>query len=511
MEHVLALGQVGDVDHSGAQPLAVGVLGGELPLDLVVGDDPAGLGGLVGGRGGPGVDQQHAARLQTALGHDALGGDVEDADLAGQDDEAVVGHPVARRAQAVAVQDRADEAAVGEGDRRGPVPGLHEAGVEGVEGAARLVHGGVVLPRLRDHHEDGVGQRAARQVQELQHLVEGRRVARPGRADREEAPQVALDEVGGQLRLARPHPVPVAAHRVDLAVVRDVAEGVRQRPAGEGVRGEAGVDDRQLGGQAPVGQVGEERLELPGGEHPLVDQGAAGQGGEVHVELALRALAQHEREAVEHDAGGALVHPVARDEEVAEARHARARGVPHQGGRHRHLAPSDDAQPLLAGEVGHRGARGGLLRVVVGEEAQAHGVLPRRRQFDPGLGLDGAEEGVGDLQEDAGAVTAVDLGADGAAVVEVAQGGERLLHHLVRGAGVQVRHEGDAAGVLLRRRVVQALGLGLGREPPQGAVVTRVGGHGGPSSGLAVRAGCGVDRTGSRAGTALARRVPRRR
>ena len=65
--------------------------------------------------------------------------------------------------------------------------------------------------------------------------------------------------VGGQHRLAGAHPVPVAADGVDLAVVRDVAERVGQRPGREGVGGEPGVHDRDRALVALVGEVGEER------------------------------------------------------------------------------------------------------------------------------------------------------------------------------------------------------------------------------------------------------------
>ena len=57
VDDVLALGQVGQVDQAGVQPLLVGVLAGELGLDLLVADDAA--------RGG--VDEEHPARLQPAL------------------------------------------------------------------------------------------------------------------------------------------------------------------------------------------------------------------------------------------------------------------------------------------------------------------------------------------------------------------------------------------------------------------------------------------------------------
>ena len=121
---VLALGDVVEVDQPCVQPLLVGVLGGQRGLDLVVLDDPV----LAG------VDEEHPARLQPALADDRGRVEVEDADLGGEHDQAVVGHPVARRAQPVAVEHRADLVAVGEDHAGWAVPGLHQRGVELVEG-----------------------------------------------------------------------------------------------------------------------------------------------------------------------------------------------------------------------------------------------------------------------------------------------------------------------------------------------------------------------------------------
>ena len=144
--------QVLELDLSGIEPLAVGVLGGQVGLDLVVVDDPARAG----------VHQEHPPRLQPALAHHLVGGHVDDPDLAGQHHQAVVGHPVAGRAQPVAVEDRADHRAVGEGHRRRAVPRLHQGGVVPVEGPAGRVHGPVVLPGLGDHHQHGVVAGAGR-------------------------------------------------------------------------------------------------------------------------------------------------------------------------------------------------------------------------------------------------------------------------------------------------------------------------------------------------------------
>jgi hypothetical protein len=75
-----ALGQRGQVHQAGVQPVLVGVLGGQGALDVLVGHD------LAGG----GVDEEHPARLQPALGDDLGVGDVQHADLAGQHDQVVL-------------------------------------------------------------------------------------------------------------------------------------------------------------------------------------------------------------------------------------------------------------------------------------------------------------------------------------------------------------------------------------------------------------------------------------
>ena len=143
----------------------------------------------------------------------------------------------------------------------GPSHGSMSDGVEAVEVALPVGHRLVVLPRLRDHHQHGVGQRVAAEVQQLEHLVEAGRVGAARRADRE-GPLEPGDQVAVEQRLAGPHPVLVALHRVDLAVVGDEAVRVGQRPRRERVRREAGVHEGQRRLDPLVGQVGEEVAEL---------------------------------------------------------------------------------------------------------------------------------------------------------------------------------------------------------------------------------------------------------
>src|SRR3546814_10435909 len=87
--------------------------------------------------------------------------------------------------------------------------------------------------------------------------------------------------------LAGPHPVLVAHHRVDLAVVGDQAVRVRERPRREGVGGEARVHEGKARLDPLVGEVCEEVAHLVADEHALVDEGARREAREVHG-VALR-------------------------------------------------------------------------------------------------------------------------------------------------------------------------------------------------------------------------------
>ena len=153
------------------------------------------------------VDQQHLARLQPPLRDDVLLRDRQHAHLGRHDDAVVARDVIARRTQAVAVERRADLAAVGEGDRGRAVPRLHQRGVVFVEGAPLLVHQRIAGPGFRNHHHHGVRQRVAALHQEFERVVEtgGVRLALIG--DRPELVDVVAEQRRGHRGLTRRHPV----------------------------------------------------------------------------------------------------------------------------------------------------------------------------------------------------------------------------------------------------------------------------------------------------------------
>ena len=98
---------------------------------------------------------------------------------------------------------------------------------------------------------------------------------------RRHRPLVALQAVG------------VAAQRVDLAVVRDHAERLRQPPTGKRVRAVTLMHDRQGRANALVGQIGIIREKLRREEHPLVANRAAGHRRNVKLLGRIAQLLDH--------------------------------------------------------------------------------------------------------------------------------------------------------------------------------------------------------------------------
>ena len=437
------------------QPVGVRPLVDDLRLDLLVFDDAAELR----------VHEEHAARLQAALAQDLLGREVEHAGFARHDDEVVLGDVVAARTQTVAIEHRADALAVGEGDVRGTVPRLHQTTVVLVERAARRIHRGVLGPRLGDHHHDGVRHRAAGEHHELEHVVEHRGIRSVRIDDGRDLLDVVAERRRLEQRLARAHPVDVSAQRVDLAVVRDAAVRVRAIPAREGVGGEARVHQRDCALHERVLQVEEVLVELIRRQHALVDQRLVRQRNDVpelraadgrHADLVVRALADHIELALEVRLVERL-RPAA-DEHLAHERLGCLGGFAQRGVVRGHAAR---AEIHLAFGLHHAREHFfdlAALRRIARHEDVAGRVQARLGQVDARVFLgDLLEEGMRHLQEDARAVTGVDLTAARAAVIEVLEDLDALLDDGVRFASLDVHDKADATSVMLELRVIEAL------------------------------------------------------
>ena len=435
------------------EPLLIGLLGGKLSLDLRVVDKSPLLQ----------IDQKHLAGLQAPLLDDLVLGDRQHAHFRGQQQLVVLGDQVAGGAQAVAVERGADHAAVGEAHGGRAVPRLHQRGVVFVEGAAPIVHQRVAGPRLGHQHHHGMRQRIAAQHQKLERVVEAGGVALPLGDQREQLGQIVAQHRAAHGLATRVHPVDVTAQRVDLAVVADHAERMGQTPAWEGVGGEALVNQRQRRHHLRVGQVLVVHAHLIGQQHALVDQGARRQRGDVEVlvragrHAVLGLLADDEQLALERVLVGAV--GTATDEDHADLgfgglhRLAQARGIDGNVAPAQHDLPFGLHQSLDHAFAG--GAQGGIL----GQEHGGGGPGAVFRQADADLGRLGAQEGLGQLDQDARAVAGQRIRTDGAAMGQVFEDFQTLLDDLVRLAVLDVGDEADAASVVFKLRVIKSLYL----------------------------------------------------
>ncbi len=419
------------MDDRALVPLAVGLAPRDPPLDLLVGHDLACLE----------VEQEQLARRQAPLALHVLGSDGHDAGLGREHDVALgVLHP-APGAQAVSVEHRPGQTPVGEHDRRRAVPRLHHARVEVVEPTHVGVEIGAGAVGLGDHHHHRVRHRAAAEDKHLEHVVEHGRVRAPLADDRNHLLEILAEQLGGELRLSRAHPVDVAAQRVDLPVVGDHPVRVGELPARERVGREARVHEREARGDAGVAQVGEVARQLRRCQHPLVDHRPAREARqrELGTGRALDHAADHVQLALKRSLVVDLVAGL--DQHLADDRRRQPRGLADVAVVDRHVAPPHRALALgLDRLLDQLLERQPPLRIG-GQITDADAVASRRGQLDPGDRA--AHERIRDLQQDPGAVTGVRIRPFGAAVLEVLERVECLFDDRVARLSPQLRDQRD--------------------------------------------------------------------
>ncbi len=398
------------------------------------------------------VHRDHLARAELALGLDLLDGALPHAGLRGDQEVTIARAHPARRAQAVAVE-RARRVASVHGDDAGrTVPRL---GVERVVLVERGKVGVLVFQRLRcrwnqDAHR--LEQVHAAGLQQFEHVVERLRVRTIQRDHRVELGEVEVGRAPGVR--ARLRPGAVAGDGVDLAVVRQQAERLRQRPARRGVGGEALVEHHHARRQVGALQVRIQLRKPVRQHHALVADARHRQGHDIEVgqfaQLLLGAPARQEQRTLE--AGGIERHR-GLDEHLLHARHRAPCELAAGRDVDRHRAPAGDLDAFALQLRGERvaGARG--VGVVVRQEHQARGVV--RAECDAGLACEIAQERVGLSDQQATAVAAQAVGGDAATMGHAYQRLDRTIDDGATGRVVELGDQAEAARVALVARVVQ--------------------------------------------------------
>ncbi len=406
------------------------------------------------------IHEEQLAGRQAAGPHDLAGRERHRARLGGHRDHPVGGQRPGRRPEPVAVEQRADPAAVAEHERAGAVPRRDEPGHAPAERGDRRVRGAAEGGGLGDEREQGALERPAGRDQQLQRLVEGPRVADAGG----EQGTGGAEPVGGLATAARDARVVAAAadglavpaDGVDLAVVRDERERLGERPDGRRVGRVPLVEHRERDVDRRA-EVREQLGEPSAGDQALVDDGPR-RGG-------------HDGERVHAQRTGTRVGPAAgtgeRELEVGLGERGRAgdqrllddrqgcRGLAaERGGIERDASPDGRGQAFL----GQRGLddrpRPGVGRGAAPSRRREHGQHARPIAGD-GVRVEDADERRRQGQQDPGTVARRAVSREGAPVTQGAQTAEGEGEDACTRPAAGVRNEPDPAGIVLVARVVE--------------------------------------------------------
>ena len=416
-------------------PAPVGAAAGGAVLKLAVVDQPVVLQ----------IEVDHLARTQPPLAHHLVRREIQHAGFGGQHEYAVFAQRVARRAQPVAVEDRARIHAVGKRDCGRPVPRLHQRRMVFKKAAHVASEVVVFTPRLRHQHQHRVRQRAAGGDQEFKHIVEAGRIALPFRDQRQQFAHVVAEQFAGEERFAGAQLVQVAAQGVDLAVVGEVAERMRQIPRRESIGTVTLMNQRQRRLEAFIAEVGIEFFQLGRQQQPLVDDAAARHAADVALRHALFDQAAHHIELALQF--GLRMESAAVDEKLADRRARFPRRPPDLAGIHRHVAPCEHPAPLGSDDF----FDGGFPARSAEDHRDA--VFPRLRQLAAEFG---AEKLIRQRQQQPRSVAGIRVAARRAAVHQPLQDRHSHPDDPVARHIVQVRDEADAARVVFVRKAVES-------------------------------------------------------
>ena len=486
----VGLHDVVDLDDA-LDPVAVWLAGRQHVLDLVVAVEPSVRQ----------IDANGLARADPALFDNVRLVALHHAGLGPDDQQPIDRARIAQRPQPVAVQPGDHPAPVGGGDRRRAVPRLHHRVAVREHVAMRLRHHRVLAGRSRDHQRLRHRRVAPAMHQQLEHVIQHRGIRAAGLDHRLDVLHERPKRFVGEPRLVAFHPVGVAGDGVDLAVMRERPERLRQPPRGKRVGRVALVVDREARHETRVEQIRVEVGQALGQEHALVDDRARRQRTEIQLldlrrdRLLLDAPANHVQVAVELGIGHALGVP---KHDLLDLGTRRVGFLADAGDVDRHLPPTVDA---IAECENFRldDLAAALLRAEVGlrQEHLADGDRAGHQHRPATLHRRG-EKVLRDFDMDARAVAGLAIGVHRAAMPHRLQRIDAGLHNVAPLLAIQRGDEADAAGIVLLRRVVGVRERGPvgvpGGEEPGGAFA--VCGHGctpvlrlGREAASAIRAG----------------------
>ena len=406
------------------------------------------------------IDGDHLAGAERALHHHVDFGDDHHAGFRAGDEQAVARQAIAHRPQRVAVEPGHHPAAIGHRERRRPVPGLHDTGKKGVHRPVRLRQAVILAPGFGNQHQLGRRRIAARADKGFEDRIERGGIRRAGRNQRLDVARMFTECRRRHLDLVAFHPVGVAAHRVDLAVMGEAAERLRQPPLREGIGAVALVIDGKARDKAFIHQIGIENRQFLGEEQALVDDRPRRQRADVETlrlafdDLFLDAAADEIKVLFERLDRRGLAFGTQRrigerpgNHDLFDFGARQHRLVADHRHIDRHLAPAIDLV-AKADDFGFDDGAAGLLRRQIGARQEN---LADGEQIGLGRMAGTADMFVEEIEwqfdMDAGAIAGLAIGIDGTAVPDCLQGFDTRHDDAARRLAIGSGDQPDATGI----------------------------------------------------------------
>lgn len=127
---------------------------------------------------------------------------------------------------------------------------------------------------------------------------------------------------------------------------------------------------------------------------------------------------------------------------------------------HRHISPPENGLTLFHDEIRDYSLASSAAFGAAWKEQHRHAVVANGGQGEAEITSRNPQELVGDLNQYPGAITHQSIRARSAAMGQIRQNAQALLHNRMGFCPVDIGDESDATGVMLVARIVQALGFG---------------------------------------------------
>ena len=393
------------------------------------------------------IGSNDLARLDAAFLHHVFRLVVPHTDFGRDGQVAILGDHIARRAQSVAVQHAAGIAAIGPDDTGRAIPRLHVQRVVFVECAQIAVVAVDVLPRRRHQHAHGAEDVDAAHQQAFEHVVEAHRIRTVGLHDRAHGTHVEMRRF--QNRLARLGPQAVAGNRVDLAVVRQEAERLRQLPLWPGIGRETLVVDGERRFKARIAQIRVEHRKVIRRHQALIGNHMRVERRDIKRGIAGIGLLGQTTCGIELTLEAGVIHAIrAIDEHLLEQRQGLERIFATSLDIGRHGTDTGQHQPLRFD---------GLLEVAkrfVGDMEHQTSSIPLG-QRETIFGSDCTQEAVRFAEQEAATIARFAIGRHSTPVGKTGQRINRSGNQPVRRLVVHLRDQAETAAILFKPRAVQ--------------------------------------------------------